>query len=360
MRTIKNFNFDGQRVLVRCDFNAPLDKEGNILDDFRIKQAVPTIQYLAKNGAKLILMSHLDGPGGTVKEELRLTPIQNVLTKYLALPVIKVSDCLGKETESQIKEMQKGEILLLENLRFYKGEEENSKEFARELAKLGDIFINDAFGVCHRSHASITGLAEHLPAGAGFLLEKEVKILADLMENPLRPLVAIIGGKKAKNKTKVIEKILRVADFVLIGHLIENEIKEKVIFFENLPRDSQKIIVPLDSLGRDGRDLDIGPKTIKLFEEKISQAGTIFWNGPLGMTEEKEFSNGSEKIAQAIVRSKSFSVVGGGETAEFVKRIGLEEEFSHLSTGGGALLEFLAGEKLPGLEALGYYENKKH
>ena len=338
MKSLRNLNLENKRVLVRCDFNVPLSKEGVILDDFRIKKTIPTVQYLIEKGAKIILMSHLDRPAGTIVEELRLTPIQNKLMEYLDLSIVKAPDCLGPEIEKWIAEMKSGEILLLENLRFHKKEERG------ELAKLGEIYINDAFGVCHRAHSSIVGLPKYLPAAAGLLLEKEIKILTDLMEKPKKPLIIIIGGAKAETKSKLIDKISEIGEKVLIGNLLKREIKEKKIKLKY----PQKIIEPVDDI--EGKD--IGPNTIKLFKEKIKKAKTILWNGPLGMIEKEEFSKGSKEIAQAIVESRAFSVVGGGETVEFINKIGLIEKFSHVSTAGGAMLAFLAGEKLPGLEAL--------
>jgi len=344
MRTLKDFEVKGKRVLVRCDFNVPLDKEGNILDDFRIKQTLPTIEYLIEKGVKVILMSHLGRPEGKVVESLRLTPIQNRLMEYLDVQVSKAPDCVGEEIEKWSREMQPGEILLLENLRFHKEEAENNENFAKELAKLGDIYINDAFSVCHRNHASIVGIPKYLPSGAGFLLEKEIKALSQIIKNPKRPLVAIIGGKKVKTKSKLIDKISEVADFILINWLIAEELKEKNIQLKY----PQKIISPVDKIDT----FDIGPKTIDLFKEKIALANTIFWVGPLGQIEEEKFSKGSIETAKAIIESRAFSVAGGGETVKFINKLGLTEEFNHLSTGGGAMLDFIADGKVVGSEAL--------
>jgi phosphoglycerate kinase len=345
MRTLNSFEVKGKRVLVRCDFNVPLAQEqGIILDDFRVKKTLPTIEYLIKKGAKVILMSHLDRPGGKVVESLRLTPIQNRLMEYLDISVTKAPDCVGKEIEKWSREMQPGEILLLENLKFHKGEEENDESFAKELAKLGDFYINDAFGSCHQVYASIVGVPKYLPSGAGFLLEKEIEILNELLEKPKKPLIAIIGGKKAETKARLINKISEIADYVLIGWLMKKGIKEKGISL-NYP---QKIIEPIDEIEK----RDLGPRTINLFKEKISLAKTIFWAGPLGKIEEKKFQNGSKEIARAIVESGAFSVVGGGETVEFINKIGFAEKFNHISTGGGALLDFIADGRLVGIEAL--------
>lgn len=344
MKTLKDFNFKGKRVLVRCDFNVPLSDEGIVLDDFRIKETIPTIEYLIKKGAKVILISHLGRPEGKVVEQLRLTPIQNKLMEYLDLSIVKARNSVGKEIEEWIAKMQPGEILLLENVQFNPGEKENDLDFAKMLANYADIFIMEAFGQAHRNYASITSIPKYLPSGVGFLLEKEIKVLTNLREDPEKPLIAIIGGAKVKTKAKLINKISEIADFVLIGGLVKKEVKEKGIVL-NYP---QKIIEPVD--GIEGKD--IGPKTIELFKEKINLAKTIFWNGPLGMIEKEEFSKGTKKVLEAIIKSKAFSVVGGRETVEFVNKLGLASKFNHLSTGGGAMMAFISGEKLPGIEAL--------
>ncbi len=331
--------------MVRCDFNVPLsEKEGIILDDFRIRKTVPTISYLINEGAKVILMSHLGRPEGKRVERLRLTPVQERLMEYLDVSITKAPDCIGKEIEKWTREMQSGEILLLENLRFHKEEEENDDNFSRELAKLGDVYINDAFGASHRVHASIVGIPKYLPSGAGILLEKEIKILTDLIKSPQKPLIAVIGGKKVETKSKLIDKISENGDWVLIGNLLQNEIRDKKIQLK-FP---QKIVEPLD----DVQGKDIGPKTRELFKKKIESAETVFLNGPLGMTEKEEFSGGTKEIMETILESGAFSVIGGGETVEFANKMGFIEKFNHVSTGGGAMLEFLAGQKLPGIEAL--------
>lgn len=345
MKTVRDFDFRNKRVLVRCDFNVPLDDKGNILDDFRIKKTVPTIEYLIEKGAKVILMSHLGRPEGKVAEEFRLTPVQDKLMEYLDVSVTKAPDCVGSEIEKWTKSMQPGEVLLLENLRFHKEEEENDENFSRELSRLGDIYINDAFGASHRAHASIVGITKFLPSGAGLLLEKEIMCLAKLSTNPAKPMVAVIGGKKVEDKSKAIDRISEVADFVLVSGLIKKEVDGKGLKFKY----PEKIIGPVDETGG-GKD--VGQETVKLFRDKILKAKTVFWNGPLGKIEEEEFSKGTEELVGAIIDSQAYSVVGGGETVEFVNRLGLGEKFSHLSTGGGAMLEFLSGEELPGIKVL--------
>lgn len=346
MRTVRDFDFRNKRVLVRCDFNVPLSENGEILDDFRIKKTIPTIEYLIERGSLIILMSHLGRPEGKVAEEFRLSPVQDKLMEYLDVSIAKAPDCVGEEIEKWTREMQPGEVLLLENLRFHKEEEENDENFAKELSKLGDIYINDAFGASHRAHASIVGIPKYLPSAAGLLLEKEVLCLTRLSTNPAKPLVAIIGGKKVEDKAKVIDKISQVADFVLVSGLIKKEIVEKGLVFQR----PEKIIGPVDETGG-GKD--VGPETNRLFRDKIMRAKTVFWSGPLGKIEEEEFSGGTKALIQAIIESKAYSVVGGGETMEFVNKLGLAEKFSHLSTGGGAMLEFLSGEELPGIKVLG-------
>jgi len=345
LKTLKNLNVKQKRVLVRCDFNVPLSDKGEILDDFRIRATLPTIEYLLKNQAKIILMSHLGRPDGQVVESLRLTPIQDRLMEYLDLSIVKAPDCVGKEIEEWTKAMRPGEILLLENLRFHSEEEAGDLNFAQQLAQLGDVYVNDAFGVAHRPHASVVGITQFLPAAAGLLLEKEINILNQLKQNPQKPLVVIIGGAKAETKTKLINQMSEKAEWVLIGPVIHKEIKEKNLEIKY----PEKIVAPVDEVAA-GKD--IGSATINLFKEKINLAKTIFWNGPLGWIEKQEFRQGTEKLAQAIVASQAFSVVGGGETVEFITQIGLLEKFNHVSTGGGAMLEFLAGDTLPGIEVL--------
>lgn len=353
MKSIKDFDVKNKRVLVRCDFNIPLDDEGNILNDFRIKESLPTIKYLSENGAKIILMSHLGDPEGKVTERYRLDGVhekliillnQNVGLGEKPIGVLKTDDCIGEEIRELTENINSGEVLLLENLRFHKEEEENDEKFAKELAKLGDIYINDAFGVCHRKHASVSKITKSLPHGAGFLLEKEILVLKEFLKHPQKPVISIIGGKKVETKAKLIDKLSDISDFVLLGGPIKGEIYEKHIKLKH----SKKIVEALE----DPAEKDLFEDTIKLFEEKIQIAKTIFWNGPLGQTEDKNYQEGTKKIIQAIIKSGAFSIVGGGETVEFIQELGLGEKFNHLSTGGGAMLSFLSGEKLPGLEAL--------
>lgn len=344
MKTLRDFDVKNKRVLVRCDLNVPLDEQGNILDDFRIKETMPTIEYLIRNKAKIILMSHLREPEGRKVPLLKLDRVQERLMEYLDFSITKAPDCIGPKIEKYTYQMEAGEILLLENLRFHKEEEQGDLKFAKQLSKLGDIYINDAFGACHRPHASIVGIPQYLPSGIGFLLEKEIKNLSRLLEGPPKPMIAIVGGEKVETKAKLIEKISEVADFILVGGLIKNEIIEKKITLKY----PSKIIGPLNSL----KNPDIDLATIKIFKEKILKAKAVFWNGPLGMVEKKEYALGTLEIAKAIIESRAFSVAGGGETVEFLNKAGLIQKFNHVSTGGGAMLQFLSGQDLPGLKAL--------
>ncbi len=386
MKTIKDFDVKNKRVLVRCDFNVPLNEKGEIEDDFRIKQTIPTIEYLVKKGAKVILMSHLGRPEGKVVESLRLTSVQKKLAEYLDAPVVKAPDCIGKKIEKQTIEMKEGEILLLENLRFHREEKKNYGNFAKEISKLADIYVNDAFGVSHRSQASIVGVPEYLPSAAGFLLEKEVKILSRVIKDPWRPLVAIIGGVKIESKIKVIKQFLEKADHLLIGGKIGNTIltakgicvgmplpsKEAMKEIEKFKLTSTKLHLPVDAVAspdetgqfytresapakirKDEKLLDIGPETIKIFSKIIKDAKMIVWSGPLGLFEEPLFEKGTKAIAEEIARNhRAFKIVGGGETVSALSQFGLREKFDHISTGGGAMLSFLSGEELPGLKVL--------
>ena len=342
MKFLKDFEVKDKRVLLRCDFNVPLSPEGEILDDFRIKETIPTIEYLIKKGARAILMSHLGKPKGKVVENLKLDRIQEKLMEYMNLSVTKAPDCVGKEIENWSREMASGEVLLLENLRFHKEEEENDENFAKSLAKLGDIYINEAFSCSHRAHASIVGITKFLPSGAGFLLEKEIKSLDKIVQNPKKPLIFIFGGDDPD--FEIVDKVSEKANWILIGGLIERQIVEQNIKLK-FP---EKIIKPVDS----ENGTDIGKETLDIFKEKILLAKTIFWSGPLGKIEDERFQKGTKEVAKTIIESGGFSVVGGGETIHFLNEISLLEKFNHVSTGGSALLSYVAGEKLPGIEAL--------
>jgi phosphoglycerate kinase len=351
LKQLKDFDVYDKRILVRCDFNVPLDEEGNISDDYRIKKTIPTIKYLIDRKAKVVLMSHLGEPEGKIVEELRLNKVAEKISDYLNMTIEKEDDCIGPEVEGQVNKLQGGQVLLLENLRFHKEETDNDKDFAKKLSYLGDLYVNDAFGVCHRDHASVTGVPNYLPHCAGLLLAKEIESLDMIMGKSLpggrqaeKPMTAIVGGKKVETKSKFINKISTVADTVIISGLLKKEVQEKNIQLLN----PEKIIGPVDKLDA----LDISEESIKIFSEKILQSKTVLWNGPFGKFEDAEYAKGSLSIAKAIIDSGAYSVVGGGETVEFLTKQGIIEKFSHVSTGGGAMLNYLSGDKLPGIESL--------
>lgn len=384
MKNLKDFDVKDKRVLVRCDFNVPLDEEGNILDSFRIEQTIPTIKYLIEKKAKVILMSHLGNPEGDEITSLRLGIVADELNK-LGIPVKMAPDCIGEIVEKQSLELEPGQVLLLENLRFYSGEENNDIIFSKELAKLGDIYINDAFGVCHRKHASVVGITEHLDSGIGLLLEKEIEALSRVLKDPKRPLVAIIGGAKIESKIEVIKTFLEKADHLLIGGITANTIliikgmcigrlwpagpvTEEV---KGIELTSTKLHLPIDvtasidlkgssvrnsAPGKAKTDeliLDIGEETIKIFITIIKEAKMIVWSGPMGLFENPLFANGTQKIAEAIANNEeAFKIVGGGDTIFALNKFNIKDKIDHVSTGGGAMLKFLSEEELPGLEAL--------
>jgi len=343
MKTISDFNVLGKRVFLRCDFNIPLSAQGDVLDDFRVMKTLPTIKHLSAKGAKVILASHLGRPNGVRQEALSLAPVYEILVRHLSEPIIKADECIGEKVKKRIEELPEGGILLLENLRFQKEEEENDKGFARELADLADIYINEAFGVSHRAHASIVGVPEFLPSGIGLLFEQELKAFSKVLDSPQRPLVGVIGGTK-KNKLECIQSISRRVDTLLVGGKIAELAKEGST--------ANNVILSLDGVQEDKQVLDIGPKTVKTFVNCIKSAKTIFWAGPLGKIEEKRFRTGTLAIAEAIANSKVESIAGGRETVDFIRDSGLENKFSHLSTGGGAMLDYLSDGTLPGIEAV--------
>lgn len=351
MQWIDDLSLKGKRVLVRADFNVPLNESGEIADDLRIQATIPTLRHILEKGGRLIIMSHLGAPGGKSVETLTMDRVQEKLMEYLEVSVTKAPDCVGKEIEEWTKNMQEGEILLLENLRFHKEEEGNDEEFAKELARLGDIYISDAFGVAHREHASVVGIPRFLPSAGGLLLKKELRGFSKLLDNPEHPIVALVGGQKVESKLPVIDRIAELADEVLLGNILSNEIEAKNIVL----RHRERIVLPLDGFPGNGRDYDIGLKTRELYKEKVRKARTVFWSGPLGKYEEEEYAAGSREVAEAILEDTSYSVAGGGNLLDFLGRYGLRDKFDHISTGGSSMLAFLAGEELPGLQALGYY-----
>lgn len=388
-KTIKDVDIKGKRVLMRVDFNVPLDEFLNITDDIRIRSALPTIKYAIDKGAKVILMSHLGRPDGKVNEKMRLAPVAKRLEKLLGKPVLALNECIGDGVKEALSAMKPGDVALLENLRFHAEEEANDPAFAKELASLGDVFVNDAFGTAHRAHASTEGVTHYLPSVAGFLVEKEIRYLGNTMDKPNRPFVAILGGAKVKDKIKVIDNLLNKVDALIIGGGMAYtflKIQGKTIGSSKLDKDGLDtakqaldkaakknipILLPVDHIVADkfdasanaktvGEDipdgwmgLDIGPKTIKLFEDKLRGAKTIIWNGPLGVFEMDKFAKGTEEIAKFIASLKGVtSVIGGGDTAAAVAKFKVDGKMSHVSTGGGASLEYLEGNGLPGIEAL--------
>ncbi len=387
-KTIVDIEPRGKRVLMRVDFNVPI-QDGAITDDKRIRAALPSIENLLERGGRVVLMSHLGRPKGKVMEELRLNLVAERLAELLGKPVKKLDDCIGPEVEAAVNSLQDGEVALLENVRFYAEEEKNDPEFAAQLAKLGDIYVNDAFGTAHRAHASTEGVARYLPAVSGFLLEKELKFLGDAVEDPKRPFVAILGGAKVKDKISVIEALLTKVDTLIIGggmaytffkaqgyeigkSLLDEErldfclsVLEKakeqgvelylpvdIRVAKEFSPDAENKVVSVKEIPADWEGLDIGPETAKLFAGIVKEAGTVVWNGPMGVFEFEAFAQGTRAIAQALADSDAVSIIGGGDSAAAVEQMGLADKMTHVSTGGGASLEFLEGKVLPGVAAL--------
>lgn len=388
-KTVKDIVLKGKRVIMRADFNVPV-KNGEITDDTRIRAALPTVKYiLDQDGTSLILMSHLGRPKGSVKPELSLKPVALRLKELLGVPVIMAPDCIGSDVLKMAKDLKAGEVMLLENLRFHPEEEKNDPAFAKELASMGDVFVNDAFGTAHRAHASTEGIAHDLPAVAGFLMEKEIKFLGGVLENPERPFVAIIGGAKVSTKIGVLKSLLKKATSIIIGggmsytflkvqghsignSLVENEfLKTAEDLLKNAKEVGVEIILPKDHLvasefsknakaelvdsidipeGKIG--MDIGPRTLESFKSLIANANTVVWNGPLGVFEFDNFANGTLEVARMVAACRGTTVVGGGDSVAAVNKFGLADKINHVSTGGGASLEFLEGKELPGIKVL--------
>ncbi|HEY4509613.1 MAG TPA: phosphoglycerate kinase [Candidatus Paceibacterota bacterium] len=344
MKSISDFELEGKRVLLRCDLNVPFG-EGSIQDDFRIEQSVPTIRYIAEKEGRCIMLAHFGRPTPMFQKEYSLKPLVPRLQELLGKEIKFIGDPIGEGVKKEIEALKPGEVALLENIRFYKGEEENDPVFAKKLAELGDLYVNDAFGACHRAHASIAGITRFLPSAAGLLLQKEVDVLGKVSMHPAKPLVVVVGGTKVGDKASFMKTISKHADSILLGNLIAKEVKEKGI---DVSKETE-LVYATD--GVDG-DFDLGPETIKIFRGKIAGARTVFWAGPLGRTEEERYEKGSLAIADAIIRSGAFAVAGGGDLAGFLGKHHLREKFAHVSTGGGAMLAFLSGEELPGLKAL--------
>jgi phosphoglycerate kinase len=389
-QTIRDIDVSGKKVLVRVDFNVNLDeKTGEITDDSRIRAALPTINYLIENKAKIILCSHLGRPDGKVVENLRLGVVAKRLSQLIGRPVITASDCIGPEAEIEADGLDEGELLLLENLRFHPEEEENDPVFAAALAKLADIYVDDAFGTAHRAHASTDGVTKFLPAVAGLLMEKELEHLGGILEHPVHPFGGLVGGAKVSDKVAMLENIMNKVDFILVGggmaatflkaksyevglSLVEEDridtardLMEKaekagvhlvlptdVMVTEEIKAGSPREIVPVDKISPDKRIVDIGHRTIELFSGELRRAGTVFWNGPMGINEIPDFAAGTHAMALLLSGLDADTIIGGGSTADVVINMGLADKMTFISTGGGASLRFLSGKKLPGVEAL--------
>ncbi len=387
-RSVTDLDARGKRVLVRVDFNVPLE-DGQITDDTRIRAAVPTIKALQGQGAKVILTSHLGRPDGKVVEELRLAPVAKRLEELLGGPVATAPDCVGPEAQRAVEALPEGGVLLLENVRFHAAEEENDPEFAKQLAALGDLYVNDAFGAAHRAHASTTGITQYLPSAAGLLMEKELQALGGILESPKQPFVALVGGAKVSSKLGVLESMLQRVNTLVIGggmantflkargyevgtSLLEEDLvgtareldaraKERgvelllptdVVVADRVEDGATSQVVPVESVPAGMAIVDIGPQTIAQYSAALQGVGTILWNGPMGVFEIPAFSEGTRAIANALAGSGATTVIGGGESVAAVEQLGLADKMTHISTGGGASLEFLEGRELPGVAVL--------
>ncbi|WP_328824115.1 phosphoglycerate kinase [Planococcus glaciei] len=386
--TMKDVDLKGKRVFCRVDFNVPMS-EGKVTDDTRIRAAVPTIEYLVENGAKVILASHLGRPKGTVNEDMRLAAAGAKLSELLHKEVKSLDESIGPKVEQEIASMNDGDIVLLENVRFHPGEEKNDEELAKAFAALADVFVNDAFGAAHRAHASTAGIAKHLPSVSGLLLEKELDVLGKALSDPERPFTAIIGGAKVKDKIGVIDHLLDKVDNLLIGgglsytftkaqgHEIGTSLLEEdkielaqsfikkaeekgvklylpidVVVTKEFSNDTETKVVPISEIPSDWMGLDIGPKTVELYSDVIMNSKLIIWNGPMGVFEMSSFENGTKSVAQAMAKTEAYTVIGGGDSAAAVEQFGVADQMDHISTGGGASLEFMEGKELPGVTAL--------
>ncbi|QBD80349.1 phosphoglycerate kinase [Ktedonosporobacter rubrisoli] len=391
-QTIRDIDVAGKRVLLRVDFNVPLDAEQHITDDTRITAALPTIEYLLSKGAAVVLMSHLGRPDGKAVEKLRMAPVARRLSELLHRPVQTATDSVGPEVEAQARALQPGQVLLLENLRFHKEEEKNNQDFARQLAALGDLYVNDAFGTAHRAHASTEGATHYLPGVAGFLMEKEINFLGSALENPQRPFAAIVGGAKVSDKIAVLERLISIADIILIGGGMANtflkaegkeigdslyeeskvgeagELLKKaqqrgitlqlpgdVVIADRFAADADHKVVASDKVPAGWRILDIGPATVKSFRAALEPARTIVWNGTLGVAEMPAFAKGTKAVIEILAertKAGATTIIGGGDSAAAVEQAQAGDQMTHVSTGGGASLEFLEGRTLPGVAAL--------
>ena len=389
-KTIKDIDLKGKKVFVRCDFNVPLDENGNITDNRRIVAALPTIKYLLEQNCKIILASHLGRPKGEVNQKFSLKPVANELSKLLGKEVKLAEDVVGPSAKELTRNVKEGEIVLLENVRFDAREEKNDESLSKEFASMAEIFVNDAFGTAHRAHSSTAGIAEFLPAVSGFLIEKELEFLGSALENPQRPFIAILGGAKVSDKLGVIESLLEKVDTLIIGggmaytffksigysvgksiceldkldlakELMEKAKQKNVklvlpidnVIAKEIAPDTENKVIDSDNIPDEWEGLDIGPKTVELFKEELKDAKTIIWNGPVGFSEYQIFANGTRSIAQALAEKEdAVTIIGGGDSAAAIEKMGLSDKMTHISTGGGASLEFLEGKKLPGIECL--------
>ena len=388
-KTVKDIDLKGKKVFVRCDFNVPMDENQNITDNTRIKAALPTIKYLLEQNCKIILASHLGRPKGEVKPEFSLKPVAKELSKQLGKEVIMANDVIGEDAMSKASNLKEGEIMLLENVRFHREETDNNPEFAKKLASMAEIFVNDAFGTAHRAHASTTGIADYIPGVAGFLIEKELKFLGNAINNPERPFVAILGGAKVSDKIGVIDSLLDKVDTLMIGggmaytffkaqgYNVGNslcEVEKTDLALEEMKKAKAKgvkLLLPIDTkIGKEFKPdtesktvawteipdewegFDIGEKTIEMFKKELQNAKTVIWNGPLGLFEFEQFAIGTNEIAKTLAELDATTIIGGGDSAAAVTKAGLADKMTHISTGGGASLEFLEGKKLPGIECL--------
>ena len=389
IKRMQDYDLSGKKVLVRVDFNVPMDASGKITDDTRIICALPTIKYLIDVGAKIILVSHLGRPNGKIDEKLRMNTVADKLKTLLGRNVYKVDECIGIYVQTAISMMVPGDVMLLENIRFYPQEEANEADFVKELAALADFYVNDAFGTAHRAHASTAGVAELLPSSAGLLMEKEFEFFHTALEHPNKPFTAIVGGAKVSSKIKILRNLIDKVDNLIIGGAmaftflkaqglsvgtsrVENEkldIAEEIMSFASkkgvrfllptdfvaapeLNEDSAVSIVAADNFPEELMGLDIGPKSISLFSEMILDSATILWNGPMGVFEMKPFAEGTRKIAEALSVSRGITIIGGGDSVAAVHQFGFEKSMTHISTGGGSALEMLEGHMLPGIKVL--------
>ncbi len=388
-KTIKDIDLKGKKVLVRCDFNVPMDEEKNITDNTRIVAALPTIKYLLENNCAIILCSHLGRPKGEFKPEFSLKPVAEELSKLLNREIIMAKDVIGEDAKEKAKNLKNGEVMLLENVRFHREETDNDPEFSKELANMAEIYVNDAFGAAHRAHSSTAGVAEYLPAVAGLLIEKELQFLGNALNNPERPFVAILGGAKVSDKIGVIDSLLEKVDTLIIGGGMAYtffkaqgyEVGKSICELDKLDLAKElmekaktkgvKLMLPIDTvvgkefdintesknvkcteIPADWEGFDIGKETIKMFSEEIKKAKTVIWNGPVGLFEFPQFAIGTNEIAKVLSQIDATTIIGGGDSAAAVKKAGLQDKMTHISTGGGASLEFLEGKKLPGIECL--------